>query len=801
MYYLVGTILLVAGAVLALMAGIGYILAIRGKRGALAYGRAGVYGSLFAISAMWVLLVTLFQTRRFDIEYVSMYSSTDLNTFFTIAATWAGQPGSLAIWVLFNAIIAALLVRRTRHFEPYVLAIYMLIQAGIVGLMLISNPFVPLTDPATGLAVMTPPADGQGLNPLLYNFWMIFHPPVLFVGYALAAVPIAFALGALLRYDYDGWITHALPWTIAAWVFLGLALLLGAYWSYETLGWGGYWGWDPVENSSLVPWLLLTALMHTMLVQYTHYSLRRTNIILAIVTFVSVMYATFLTRSGVLSNFSVHSFVSEGLSSIMIGFQLAIIVVSVVLLALRWRDIPNRKLDSAFFSRDSFMVLAVLTLVVIAVVTILGTSMPVISAIPGVGHTLQEVFGAAFELDDGSMLGGEPLTDGRFSLTPEFFNRTVPPLGIIMMILLVIGPLTSWRTTADSKNEILRGLIVPFVAAIFGTIIAIILGVRDAKGIAFIAISIFAAGTNILVALRHMRISWLHTGAQIAHLGLCLMIIGIVGSSMYATPDERVFMSAGEEVGIYDYTIMFHGWEGTKDKEGNPDGKGVLNLTVKRGDEQFAARPQLYFDQMTQSTMQTPAIRTYPLHDLYIAPAEYIPEDNPNKPVLQMGQSQKVGPYQITFDGFEVDEHSFQETGIAEVGAKLLVSYGDKVETVVPKINLSSESQTEPTDPNNPLAGFEQIPATLPDGHTVSLTMFDPTRRMVLLNITGLDLPTIPARAVITVSQKPVVLLVWIGSLVGILGGSIATIRRYSEGKMALQAVAVRLPKGMGVRQ
>ncbi len=799
MYYLVGTILIVAGAVLALMGGISYLLAIRGNRAALSYGRAGVYGSLFTLSAMWVLLVTLFQTHRFDIEYVYTYSSKDLNTFFTIAATWAGQQGSFALWVLFNAIVAALLVRRTRHFEPYVLAFLMLIQAGIVGLMLISNPFVPLTDPTTGATVMTPPADGQGLNPLLDNFWMIFHPPVLFVGYALAAVPFAFALGALLRYDYDGWITYAMPWTLAAWAFLSMALFLGAYWSYETLGWGGYWGWDPVENSSLVPWLLLTALLHSMLVQRAHHSLRRTNIILAILTFVAVMYATFLTRSGVLANFSVHSFVAEGLGGAMVGFQLAIIGVSLVLLGMRWRDIPNRKLDSAFFSRDSFMVLAVLTLVVISVVTIFGTSMPVISAIPGVGHSLQEVFGAAFEVDDGSMLGGEPLTDGRFSLTPEFFNRTVPPLGIIMMILLIIGPLTSWRK-ADI-DTILRGMIIPFVATIFGTIIAIILGVRDAKGVAFIALSIFAIGTNILGLIRNRRVSWLNTGAQVAHLGVALMIIGIVGSSMYASPDERVVMTAGEPVGIYDYTITFHGWESTKDKEGNPDGKGYLDMTVQRGNEQFAARPELYFDQGIQSTMQTPAIRTYPFHDLYIAPAEYIPEENPNEPVLQMGQSQKVGPYQITFEGFEVDEHSFQETGVAEVGAKLLVGYKDQVETVIPKINLTSEGETEPTDPNNPLSGFDKIPATLPEGHEVVLTMFDPTRRMVLLNVAGLDLPTTPARAVITVSTKPAVLLVWIGSLVGILGGAIATVRRQLEGKAMLKGVPVRLPKGIGVRQ
>ncbi len=797
MFYLVGTILLVAGIALSVLGAIGYIMTIRGNRASLSYGRAGVYGSLFVLSAMWLLLLALFMTRRFDIEYVYMYSSTDLNTFFTIAATWGGQPGSFAIWVLFNAIVAAMLVRKTRHFEPYVLTVLMVIQASTVALMLISNPFAPLLDPNTGMPPASPPADGQGLNPLLHNFWMILHPPVLFVGYALAAVPFAFALAGLLRHDYDGWVTHAMPWAIAAWAFLGLALLLGAYWAYETLGWGGYWGWDPVENSSLVPWLLLSALLHSMLVQRTHGSLRRTNIFLAIITFCSVMYATYLTRSGVLSNFSVHSFVTEGLGGVMAGLQILILIISLSLLIMRWNDIPSRPLKGNLLSRDSLMVLSVVTLGVMSFVIIFGTSMPVISYIPGVGHTLQEVFGSVFQIDDGTALGGEPLTDGRFSLTPDFFNRTTPPLGIIMLILLIIGPLSSWRSI-DTQRVLLRGLRIPFAVTVVGTIIAILLGVNDIKGIVFIALSIFAAGTNVLMMIRHMRISWLRTGGQMAHLGLCVMIIGIVGSSMYASPDERVVMSTGETVNIYGFDITFNGWEQTKDSEGNPDGKGVLDMTVQRGNEQFSARPQLYFAESMGSTMQTPSIRTYPLRDLYIAPAEYISEDNPNKPVLQVGQMRSIGPYQITFDGFEVDEHAFQETGVAEVGGRLMVAYEGESYEVIPRINLtSSEEGAENVDDENPLSSFQKIPDTLPGGEQVLMTMFDPSRRMVLLEIQGLDLPVTPARAVITVSTKPAVLLVWIGAMIGIFGGTIALFRRYFEGTSLLQGEPVRLPRGL----
>lgn len=791
MYYLVGTILIVAAAVLAIMASVGYILTIRGKRSGLGYGRVGVYGSLAMTGAMWVLVLAMFLTRRFDIQYVYSYSSSELNTFFTIAATWAGQPGSFAIWAVFNAIVAAFLVRKSRHFEPYVLAVVMLVQASILGLMLISNPFTPLTDPNTGLIPTNLPAEGQGLNPLLYNFWMILHPPVLFVAYALIIVPFAYAIAGLLRYDYDGWITYAFPWTLAAWVFLGLALFLGAYWSYETLGWGGYWGWDPVENSSLVPWLLLTALLHSMLVQRTHKSLRRTNFMLAMLTLISVMYATYLTRSGVLSNFSVHSFVAEGLDSAMIILQGVLIVGSLVVLLMRWFDIPSRPLKGTFFSRDSFMVLAVLTLVVITVVIILGTSMPVISAIPGVGNGLQDMIGSSFEINDGSMTAGQPTADGRFSLTPDFYKRTTPPLGLIMMLLLVIGPLTAWRDV-DVQRVLLRGLRLPFVVAIVATSVAMLLGVRNLMALAFIAVSSMALGSNIITLIRHAKISWLRTGAQISHIGLCLMIIGIVGSSMYATPDERVVMSAGETVSINNFDITFNQWEATMDSEGEPDGRGVLDLSVQHGNSTFAARPQLYYSTTMQDTYSTPAIHTFPFYDLYISPAEYIQEENPSKPQLQRGELLTVGPYEISFLGFEVNEEEFQETGIAKVGGMLNVVYDGKTELVVPQLNLTAD-HSGGTDPDS----FERIPATLPGGESITMNMFDPSSQVVWLEIEGLDVPIIPARAVITVSLKPIVGLVWIGILVGIFGGMVALRRRSVEGTQLLQGLPVRLPRGI----
>ncbi len=769
--YLFGTILILAGATLALLSSISYALTIAGKRGALIYGRVGVYGSLFVVSGAWLMLVGLFLGRRFDFDYVFHYSDSSLNVFYTIAATWGGQPGSFAIWAFFNAIVAALLVGRTRHFEPYVLAVYMLIQAFLIALMTISNPFLPLINEQTGLLAAMP-EEGSGLNPLLHNFWMILHPPVLFVGYALVLVPFAFAIGGVLRHDYDGWVTRALPWTLAAWGVLGLALLLGAYWAYETLGWGGYWGWDPVENSSLVPWILITALFHSMLVQRSHGALRRTNIVLTIVTFLSVIYSTFLTRSGVLSNFSVHSFVAEGLSEAMIGLLALIMVGGAVVVVMRWRDVPSRPLESQFFSRESFSVLAVVVLVVIAVVISIGTSMPVISAIPGVGHSLQDALGSVFELDDGTALGGQPLEDGRFSLMPSFYERVVPPLALIMMIMLIFSPLMDWRDT--NWQRFIKGMRVPLGAAFVAAVVAILIGVRHPMSLAYITIGTMAAGTNIVLLIRTIRAGWYRVGGYLSHLGLCILVVGIVGSDVYASPDERVILASGETASIYGFDFTFNEWLPAH------DGKGIMDITVGHGNETFNARPQFYFDQGTNSTMMNPAIRTYPLYDLYIAPVEYKPEENPNQPMVVEGQLHEVGPYKLMFNGFQVDEQAFEETGVAEIGANMSVTYEGETSTVTPKINLTP-SQGEAETNVDPTSGYEEIPAALPGNGTLYMKMFDPTRRMVLLEVEGLNLPVQPAQAVITVSTKPLVLLVWIGVLVSILGGFIALYRRYRE--------------------
>ncbi|PDW02757.1 heme lyase CcmF/NrfE family subunit [Candidatus Viridilinea mediisalina] len=785
--YLLGTFLIVTAIAMALLAVGSYAVVIRqGGSTPLLYGRFGVYASLGAVVMAWTLMITLFLARRFDIEYVNNYSSRELDLFFTVAASWAGQPGSFLIWILFGSLASALLIKRSRHFEPYALLVFMLVQAGLLTFVLILNPFKPLIDPATGLQ-LTPP-DGRGLNPLLHNFWMIIHPPVLFVGYALATVPFAFAVGALIRRDYDTWVARALPWTLAAWSFLGLGLLLGGYWAYETLGWGGYWGWDPVENSSLVPWLTLTALLHGMLVQRIGGGLRKTNLLLALMTYVLVFYATFLTRSGVYANFSVHSFVAEGIFEGLVAFLVLLFAGSLSLLLWRSRDIPARGLSDKFFSRDSFFVLGILTIVLVALVVGLGTSMPVISAIPGVGHTLQGWMGAAFELDDGTLMNpqAQPFEDGRFSLAPSFYQQTTPPLALVAVVLMTLGPLLGWRDS--NLSNLLRALRWPALAAVIATVVAMFISVRDILALFYVAGATFALGTNLVMIQRTLKSGWMRIGGYLAHVGFAIMLLGFVGSSAYATPDTRLTLAPGERAEIFGYEFTFNGYQLDENDH------GVLDFTVSNGERTFSAQPYLYENRMMGMTITAPSIHSFLWYDLYISPAGYDPERDQARPVLGQSESADVGPYHVTFLGFNLDRDDMAGGSDLSVGARLMVRYEGQnyqLEPLVQIVNNTPSGQQE----------LQYIPADLPGGHGAQLTMvsLDPGTRRVMLQASGPgmeNLPVTEAKGVIAVSVKPLVILVWVGATLFLIGGFIATLRRYLENHALLAGVRPRLPRG-----
>ncbi len=777
--FMLGTFLIVTALIAALTATVSYVLLIAGQRRALSWGRWGVRVAVLAISAAALLLLGLFRFGRYEFSYVYNYSSLDLEMRYKLSALWAGQQGSFMIWALVGLLAAPLLIRRSRAFEPYVLMPLMTIQTFIITFMLMQNPFKLRLDVA-GKVIQA--ADGRGLNELLHNPWMVSHPPILFIGYGLLAIPFAFAVAGLWRRDYDGWARAALPWTIAAWVVLSTALILGGYWAYETLGWGGYWAWDPVENSSLLPWLTASALIHGMLVQRAHGGLRRANFTLAIVTYGLVMYASFLTRSGVLGDFSVHSFTEDGLGTVMAAVLIAGLGVSLYLLVQRWRDIPVNQLSERLLSRDSLFVLGMLTFIIVAVIVGIGTSMPLLSRVPGLRDGLRETFASAFAIDASQ--------DGRFSLQPAFFRKVTPPFGLVVMTLTTIAPLLGWR--GGNLRKLLLALRLPALGAVVATAVALWLGVREPISVAYVTLGAFALGTNLLMIVRTLRSGWMHLGGYIAHIGAALLVIGFVGSSAYSSSEERLTIKVGETQTIFNHAITFEGYATRVNNQGSA--KGVIDLAVQRGDRGAVhdAAPQLYLNPRDGQWIRNPAIIREWWGDVYISPGEYLSEVDPNQLTLAQGQKGKIGPYTFTFQQFDyatpADHGSADAASPAEITIKArLTMYQDGAAPITIEPELRAVANV----------GNEAVPFVLPDGNQVLLGAVGLEARQIQLAVQGLDLPIQPARADIFVSTKPAVAMVWLGTVVMTLGGSLAATRRFIEHATKRKTAAVRAAGGI----
>jgi len=402
---------------------------------------------------------------------------------------------------------------------------------------------------------------------------------------------------------------------------------------------------------------------------------------------------------------------------------------------------------------------------------LLGTSMPVITAIPGVGHQLQSVMGSIFELDDGTTydMNAQPFQDGRFGLIGSFYSTTVPPLGMILAALMVIGPLLGWRDS--NPRHLLKTIRWPGIVAIVVTSISVILGVRDILSIVYVAVAVFAIGTNVVMIVRTVKAGWLRIGGYLAHVGLMLFVVGAIASTWYATAETRVLVPEGQSMKIYGYDIAFNGWRM------DANGRGLLDMTVSRGGIVSQATPQLYFNSRMGATMATPAVRSEIFQDLYISPVEYQPPFDQNVADLTEGQTKEIGPYTLTFNGFVVPT---SHSNSADISADLTVVYQGQESRIAPGLVILA-------DETDPAKAVQEMPVDLPGGHSASLAAFDPTQQRVIVRVGGLNLPVDPATAVVTVTVKPGVVLVWAGIIIGVLGGFIAVVRRWRESGNSLQ--------------
>ena len=694
------------------------------------------YG-FFALSILLgsAVLALSLARRDFRIDYVSQYSGLELAPHFQLAAFWAGQKGSFLIWLLWGALLGIPLARTTGKLEAPVMGLYTLTQLGILLIIVRESPFLMLRET---------PLDGKGLNPLLQDNWMVIHPPIMFVGYALTAIPFCFAMAALLKRDTSEWAARAFPWALAAFLVLGTAILMGGYWAYKTLGWGGYWGWDPVENASLIPWLFTTALLHGLYLERSKRRYRRANLVLAALGYLSVLYGTFLTRSGVLADFSVHSFVDLGISGWLVALMASFAGLALLLFATRLRSVPTEPNEDPPLSRGTFLVLATITVLTSALVVTIGTSAPLLTRF----------------LENPGQVG------------PEFYNRVNQPLAILIAVLLTAVPFLTWRGEA-SAAPLLRKLVPSAGVAAAAALVAAALGVREPLHLLFLFLAAAAFSSNLFKVVRLFRDgSARKAGGYLAHVGVGVMLVGFLVSSAY-DESAKVTLVEGESATVRDLTLTFRGFEVATDGTG----KDRMAVEVARGGKSFVAYPKMFLNPRTRQLMVNPHVENFAAGDLYFSPLEFDPGETGGgvrEVELAKGGEQTFGDLAIRFLDFNLDANgnalaAMREGGKVSIGARLEVRRGAEAATPVEPI------YTFDTD------GSVEFPSQpMPGGGRVAVAGINASNGSVRLLLEGVGLAPDAKKAELSldVTSKPLIGFVWYGLYVVLAGGILAFIDR-----------------------
>lgn len=512
---------------------------IQAGRGAFALHSIGVLG-------VFGILMTAILSRWFELDYVWRHSSRDLPIEYVFSALWEGQEGSFLIWMVWHVLLGWVLVRSARSWEHGTMTVVGLVQLLLTSMLLGiyvfgtkigSSPFTLIRELPENLGLpwttikdylIRIPAfrDGQGLNPLLQNYWMVIHPPTLFLGFAATLIPFAYAVAGWVERRPLDWVTPALPWVFFGVGVLGTGILMGGAWAYEALSFGGFWAWDPVENASLVPWITLVAAGHVMFIAKKKKTSGGLTAILTMLTFILILYSTFLTRSGVLGDSSVHSFVDLGLNGqlmVLLGF---FAVGSLLLLVLRWRALPKNPADEAFSSREFWLVIGSLVLLLSAVQITFSTSIPVLNKIVGPEGLLP--------------LLGEALAPPADVF--RHYHSIQIPVAIVVSLFMAAVPFLRWDST---PNAMLRR-VLPSLA------LSVVLSALAAWGLQFdqplytvlLFTGIFAAVANLDYWLRYLRGSWRSGGLALTHLGFALILLGslISNGKKQAISQNPVFL-------------------------------------------------------------------------------------------------------------------------------------------------------------------------------------------------------------------------------------------------------------------
>ena len=821
---ILGKVFINASFVCAILAAIGYFLYAQKDENRYYRISNWLFGfqGLFLLVASGLLLYIIL-THQFNFYYVFNYTSSDLQLRYLISSFWGGQEGSFMVWILFSILIGFGLMSWTR--KPYrgpvmffltltqIFLLSMILGIPVGDVTIGASPFRSLAEamPNAPFLQSNPdfvPQDGKGLNDLLKSPWMMIHPPVLFIGFAMMTVPYCFAMAALWKRKYNEWVDPALPWTLAANVALLTAIFLGGYWAYVTLSFGGYWAWDPVENASFVPWLLGTAGIHTMIIQRKSSTSQKASIIFAILAYVTIVYETFLTRSGVLADASVHSFVDLGLYNQLVLFMLAVTVIGLGMFFYRYKELPSQKSESKLLSREFMTFAGAMMLFLIGLVIILGTSSPIIGRLFVENPTPPEI---------------------------SFYNEWTMPLAMIAAIMTVLGQYLFWKR--QSAESLADELTWPVAVTCVLTLASIILGdVRNIYYMAYLLTAWFAVIGNGTIMLRLLKKKPKLIGGAFSHVGFGVLLLGILASSAYndhlldrsmenynaaiergEITDEQGFKKT-QKVNFLELKLNQPKIVGDKYKvtyEGytlrNQERPGQQEYRIKfepvDGDGgQFVLNPQVYpmLSSSSSSNIQwsvDPDVRTGLLSDIYVyvSGSSYVERKNEqakeSSPEMQpvseteqdsvatqtisvgKGQTIAVGPFDLTFNNYsQVENSELQDSTMVAVRANLEIRQrgSDSSAPLKPLFSIySKDGENWSYAPPVPIPGSKDA--------SVQFTSVDPSSGEIELTIRGIEEKVQEEWVLVVAEEKPFISVVWLGTFLLMIGFSISIFRHWGR--------------------
>jgi len=555
----------------------------------------------FLLLAACALLITLLLLNEYSVEYVWRVSSRDMPTYLKVTALWGGQAGSLLFWNLLLAGFTALALSRKwneqRKIIGFSIFVASLTQIFFLSLIIFAeNPFARLD---------IVPLDGNGLNPLLRHPGMIIHPPMLYLGFTGFTIPYIFAMGALMSGQLgDGWIRTSRRWTLTAWLFLSLGLILGGRWAYDVLGWGGYWAWDPVENASFMPWLAGTAFLHSVMIQEKRNMFKAWNMFLIVLTYCLVIYGTFIVRSGVIS--SVHSFAQSAVGPMFFAFISIMFIFSAYWITKRREQLKSPNQLNSLLSRETAFLLNNFLILSILTVTFLGTNFPILS----------------------ELFTGQKVTVGE-----PFYEKVNGPIFAALILLMGIAPLTMWYRT--SIKRLGKTIAWPAVSALVGVIVLFFAGMTNWIAILGIWIATFSLTLTLLEFYKGIRarvrskgeMPWSalshlvgrnrrRYGGYTIHVGVLIMAFGIISTELYQQ-ETQIRLLQGESMTLGDFTMTFRGVE----RYAGADDLIITKANVdvyRDGEFVRTLGPRTEFYTRSGQPMTIPAVRSTIAEDFYV---------------------------------------------------------------------------------------------------------------------------------------------------------------------------------------